>query len=202
MKPLIFSHKGEVLDFFQSIGDFLSYIPENSSVDEAAQTWSGNLTYSEAYQKCKTGVNADRKLIEFRDALVRNVCVTRTAKAYWDVSGSSIDMGAHVAGIPECMLSYRDEESRARKGISLLLNVGANSNIHASSLRLMGAAYMALIDCLESSGLYSTRVYATASCIGHGCRSHSVAVRLKNSNESYDPNLLAFAFGAPAFIES
>ena len=195
-----------VVHYFPELADFLECVhPDKASkvrgvFQREVNQWDGGLTYTQSYDLCATGQAADVEMIELRDALTTDIRLAKSQSSYWDVAGGgAIDVGAHLQGIPECMLEFNEEVGKARRTISLLVSVDANSAASAEQMRLRGAANMALIDALESSGLYKINIYGTWATRSSPQSWHGI-IRIKEAGHHYDPNAIAFVMSNPAFL--
>lgn len=68
-----------------------------------------------------------------------------------DVQGHSVDIPAYIAGEPECMLEWEDEEWNYG-AVKIVINAVTSAGISASRIFAKGAAVCALVDALEMTG--------------------------------------------------
>jgi hypothetical protein len=171
---------------------------------DAKSEWCGSLSFNEAKKMLTDGAPAITKMLELRDKLATKIRLAPAIATYMDVTGGSqFDIAAFNEGIPECVVAYREEETRSRKTISIFVEIGQACGVSEDSMRRRGAAIMALIDLLEKSNQYQVAVYgvisATKSGSGKLCTFQSV-IRLKAIGHQYDPNALGFCIAQPSFF--
>lgn len=170
--------------------------------------WSGDMTFVKAWEQCRWGVNIERGQLELRDRILTKVRLAVSPQAHWDVAGDCVDAGLYNTGVPECMLCHEERVGRRPKTVSILCNVAQNANITPKSIRLLGMAYLALVDALELSGQYRCAVYVMdgsrdieSGFFGRrGDKYYELIVRGKEVGSPYDPHALGFALCNAAFL--
>jgi hypothetical protein len=142
--------------------------------------------------------------LENVDAIRANVSavvareLTRPAWAF-DVAGAVPDVARYLAGEPENMLTPCEETAPARV-VRLVVNICASADITAAAMYKRGAAALAMVDAIESTG---ARVeIAVANC--HQSRAsgnrRAVVVTVKRAEDHAEPDRLAFALAHPATL--
>ena len=200
----LINHEGKQIEFYETLGRFLDHTTVEKWRNtrdryydlETDDSWGGGLTISQAHETARSGIGFTPQMIQFRERLLASVCVARTEQAYWDTAGAEINMGAYLNGEPECMLDYRQDTGKARVKLILVVKLDCASVVGVERLQQRGVAYMALIDALEMSGLYSVRLFCYASTDRDP---HTVLVQLKDEATQYDPSAVAFAMAHPSF---
>lgn len=122
--------------------------------------------------------------------------VTRPAWVF-DVAGAVPDVGRYLAGEPENMLTPCEETAPARI-VRLVVNFAASCNITAAAMYKRGAAALALVDAIESTGARVEIVVCNAHCASGNKR--AVIVTVKRAEDHADPDRLAFALAHPATL--
>lgn len=210
MKPIRYRNTADnvPVDFWPSLEGFLEYVePVNARKlvpggeqwrfdrRDPRDSWHGGLSYDEAWNQCRSGMTVTTPDFQLREELLKRIRCAPVEQPSWDVTGSSVDMGNYIAGIPECMLDYETVSGRSPKTISLLLQVNARCDVTPEQMRMRGVAYMALVDALEATRRYRVAIYAVNALEGH----HS-CICLKTHGHTYDPHALGFVLGHPAFL--
>jgi hypothetical protein len=116
----------------------------------------------------------------------------------WDVTGAQVDVGAYLAGTPECMIDYP---------LSTTSKVGRVITLVASSI----ISTMISTDTLIKRGRVITALALALARMGHAIEiwSDSVGTKdgktliqrtlVKGVNDELDPAAIMFALGHPAF---
>jgi hypothetical protein len=152
------------------------------AVDLAGRGWPEGLARVEA-------IRANISAVVARE-------LTRPAWAF-DVAGAVPDVARYLAGEPENMLTPCEETAPARI-VRLVVNLTASCNITADAMYQRGAAALALVDAIESTG---ARVeIAAADCIRSRSTDNmrALVVTLKRAEDHAEPDRLAFALAHPA----
>lgn len=123
---------------------------------------------------------------------VTDVIVVPTVE--YDVSGDYVDVGAFLAGEPECMGNFVMQEVE-RPVCHIVLNGIFSGGLSGDTMARRGAACLALVDALERSG---RRCEVTLSVITGPGDPLEARVTLKRPDDTLNPGLLAFALCHPA----
>jgi hypothetical protein len=121
-------------------------------------------------------------------------------KAYRDFSGSEVEVGRYLSGVPECMMEHRREMAIApRRSCRIVFGMSASAGISAEIMQIKGAATVALIDALELSGV-SCEVWldSTQDHDYSGQNNYSTHIKIKRSGEHVDIDGLAFQISHPS----
>lgn len=117
----------------------------------------------------------------------------------WDVTGAQVDVGAYLAGTPECMVDYPlSETSKAGRVIALCASISYSSAVGSESIKLRGRTMVALAMALSRLG-HNTELWADLSG-GHGDREFRIRVLVKGANDELDPARVMFAYAHPAML--
>ena len=118
------------------------------------------------------------------------------------VAGFLPDVPAYLAGVPDNMLAMAETGIVA---VSPIISIGvpnAQGGVDGKSIMNRGIAIVTLVDALESQG-YRVEVHTAL-----GCKSPysgdkvlcDATVIIKQANEPWNPNSMAFGMGHPALI--
>lgn len=122
--------------------------------------------------------------------------LTERQIAEWSVTGADVDVGRFVIGEPECMIDFVPDTVHApAKFLRMTVNFMAACGIPAEEIIRKGAAAVALIDALESSGY---RVEVDGVVANGFSDIHKTVIRLKNAGEPCEIDRLAFAIAHPS----
>lgn len=118
----------------------------------------------------------------------------------WDVTGAQVDVGAYLAGTPECMIDYPlTETSKVGRVITLCASVSYSGSIAASTIQRRGRVMVALAYALARLG-HNTELWADFSgsnFSGEICR---MRVLVKGADDELDPSRVMFAYAHPAML--
>lgn len=118
-----------------------------------------------------------------------------------------LDLGAFLAGVPECWTNPETEVIAAQgRLIHLLVNGSASSSRDAEQIWAHGAAVCAMIRCLEMAG-HSVRVTWATVAAGSGRRGRTrktvisaTAIRVKDFGEPLNLGRMAFVLASPGML--
>lgn len=223
-EPRFYTNKaGTNVHYFESLEEFLphvSYESVKAAYDKFGDSWrvelgkwdnprdsdtrwAGGLTQHAAYKLAKEGMSMDAEALEIRDTINTAVKPMLGDMFTWDVTGSMVDVGAFLSGEPECMLTTREDVTRARKVVNIVYNVCVSANVDAKTIRLRGLAMMALVDSLESTHRFRVNLYfACASGMSRNSddANGALVVRLLDPSHRYDPQAVGFALTHPCMF--
>jgi len=122
--------------------------------------------------------------------------LTNDPKWRYDVAGELPDIGRYLAGDPAHMMRHGHPKGH-RPVITLAIGANGTAGVSADQLRNYGAAMVAVIDQLESTG---RRVEAYATFISnHGSNERICPYwRVKAAEDALDLSSLAFSLSHPA----
>lgn len=120
----------------------------------------------------------------------------------WDVTGAQVDVGAFLAGTPECMIDYPlSETSKVGRVITLAVGTAISASISSDTYLRRGRCVVALALALSRLG-HAVEIWAFDSsvCHGKGAGSNSahLRVQVKSAHDEVDPAALMFALAHPA----
>ena len=117
----------------------------------------------------------------------------------WDVSGGSVDVGAFLSGVPECMIEYPiNPVASIGRVVTICTSVSASGAVDGEELIKRGTMITALAMLLETLG-YNTEIWADMSASGGGYKLHE-RVLVKSANDMIDASRVAFAVANPSFL--
>jgi hypothetical protein len=117
----------------------------------------------------------------------------------WDVTGAQVDVGAFLAGTPECMIDYPlSTTSKVGRVVTLVVSMSASAAIEADTLVRRGQVIVALALALSKLG-HACEIWADCSTTGSSLRSCD-RVLVKGSGDEIDPSSLMFALAHPAML--
>jgi hypothetical protein len=116
----------------------------------------------------------------------------------WDVTGAQVDVGAYLAGTPECMIDYPlSTTSRVGRVITLVSSSIISSAISADTLIRRGRVITALALALSRLG-HAVEIWSDSV----GVKDNKTLIQrtlIKGVNDELDPAVIMFALGHPAF---
>jgi hypothetical protein len=130
------------------------------------------------------------------DAQVRQS--TRPAPV-WDVEGDAVDVGAFLAGEPECMVSMRRSVRQApvlRIGVERCIDGGTDER----EIRAVGATVASVVEALRLNGVPSEVWSITTLGASSGGDGVQYAIRAQRAGDMVDSDLLAFWLAHPGTL--
>lgn len=114
-----------------------------------------------------------------------------------DVTGSYVDVGAYVSGIPECMVEFEPDPRKVRFA-HIVIAASTSSYTSEQDIMARGACICAAIDTLESRGIRCNVTLQVAT--GTAQLFIRDDVTLKNAHDPLNLDSLAFAVAHPAML--
>lgn len=175
------------------------------SSEDPRSDWNGNITWAQAKDYARNGwcegLEKVAPVIAQVDELVAHA-IPGPVLAY-DVVGDAPDVGAYLAGIPENMLTYQEQDG-ANKMIRVLVNLGASASVSPKALEARGIISCALVDALERVGYRCEVVAVWSSQVrdpkGDASLFYDMKTVLKRAEEPLSLDRLTFALVHPAFF--
>jgi hypothetical protein len=131
---------------------------------------------------------------------VRDEVVTTALVPTWDVTGSEVDVGAYLAGVPECMVDAAPQRISTRgRVVTFLVPAGYGHRTPHTFVRNRGLALAALCSAIVEAG-HSIEIWS-GLCVRllDGPRLASVA-RVISAAEPFDMGRLMFVMAHPAML--
>ena len=121
----------------------------------------------------------------------------------WLLTGSEVDVGRYLQGVPECMIEYRPVKvSRVGRVVTLVVSVAISAAVSESSIIKRGAAIVGLAMALEEAQ-HACEIWLDWSNSPMGADQSSVmTIRtpVKLAHDSIDPAMLAYLLGHPTVL--
>jgi hypothetical protein len=175
------------------------------SVYSADPDWYGCATLREAVRVAESGWSEPRSdVLAITGDIMATLrhTISDTFQPVYDVTGATVDIGAFLEGIPECMIDFRPQEVASHgRVVTILFSCSVTAQHSADSIRRRGAVIGALIEILaqlqHSVILYTER--ATESYKrGQGVLSQ--LTKVKDAGDLFDIDAFMFAIGHPAML--
>lgn len=117
----------------------------------------------------------------------------------WDVTGATVDVGAYLAGTPECMIDYPlTETSKVGRVITLCASISYSAAVASDTIKRRGRTMVALAMALSKLG-HSCELWADLTG-GHGNSEFHIRVLVKGASDELDPARVMFAYAHPAML--
>jgi len=122
-------------------------------------------------------------------------------QAEWLMSGSEVDVGRYLQGVPECMIEYEPiKVSKVGRVVTLCAGLNVYAEARDREIMRRGAVIVALALALEESQ-HAVEVWVDCSGTYHsGGKKGTVKVLVKGAHDMIDPSRLAFALGHPVML--
>ena len=168
-------------------------------------TWAG-ATFDEALRLAVDGWTVPLSEVEVTVGALRERAGLGTSvtslEPVWDVTGSEVDVGAYLAGVPECMVDAVPRQvSRRGRVVSFLITGSYDHKTPHRQVRNRGLALAALCAAIIDAG-HSVEIwsgYATMVGAARDIRASGVA-RVITAGERLDVGRLIFAVAHPAML--
>jgi len=174
---------------------------DRGSREEARSKWFGSRTFDDAVQMAHNGwPEGTAKALKARATVDRRVSQLVSAKASrwsFDITGDVVDIGRYLTGEPECWLTEQDGENGRARVVKFLANVCCSAAVTPESMITRGAAILAAIDAIESSGT-RCEVWIGYSANNYDDRKLDIVAPIKFAGQPLDQDRLAFALVSPA----
>lgn len=178
----------------------------NGSSRRTDTEWQG-ASWEEAIQLAVDGwplalEEADVTVAELRDSAGLSHSVT-VLEPTWDVTGAEVDIGAYLAGVPECMIDAVPREvSRRGKVITFLVPAGYSHTVEHDAIINRGLALAtlcaAIIDAGHSVEIWSG--FAGRLKTSESEQRFRSTARVIEAGEPFDVGRLIFAVAHPAML--
>jgi len=121
------------------------------------------------------------------------------SQTYHDVSGSYVDVGEFVQGVPECMVDFREDKRPARFAHIVVAACYAAS-FRASSAIQRGVTIAAIIDALEAQGIRCTVDLHFTVKNESKTDQIDIHLALKEAHAPLNLDTLTFGIAHPAYL--
>lgn len=164
--------------------------------DNGNTTWDQTLAMAKGDGYTQAALDVDELLnvisIDMEDR------TQNTFEAFFDVSGSEVDMGRFLSGEPECMRQYEPiKVMRTGRVLKVVVPVNCAGAIHADTIKSRGAAIMAL--CEVFSRMQHTLEVWAAIVNTNSSRNRMVyLVKVQDADQPLNRGRLMFALAHPA----
>lgn len=111
----------------------------------------------------------------------------------YDVAGDYIDIGRYLSGEPECFGTRFDDPSAAKPVVKVSVNTAVSAGVSQEAIFARGAAILAAIDVIESTGKRVELWAVNGSLACDGKKAHETYVLVKSADQHLDCDRLAFA---------
>jgi hypothetical protein len=169
-----------------------------SSADNYSSTsWDLNTNFPAAVALARDGWREKAEELERMMVQIRDLAPTGFSFGY-DVAGECVDVGAYLAGVPECMITM---EPPAVRNLSLVVNISARCSADARLLLNRGMAIASLVYSLQACAFgVSLRIAEWVSGDGNASSYHETMIEVNQPGEYIDPARLAYWLGHPAVL--
>lgn len=118
-----------------------------------------------------------------------------TFQTVYDVTGTDVDVGRYLTGIPECMIDYPlIEVPRVGRVITVCASVSVSGSVSAATIVQRGQVLTALAMHLSRLGL-NLELWADFSTSGG-----TIRTLVKGANDVIDPARILYAYAHPSML--
>lgn len=183
------------------IEDFIAHAVPHAKDDASQRTddydWTRTRNFDEAVSLMRGGWHEGRdRIAELSDQITTAIGSPAQELALTsDVQGGAVDMGGFMAGEPECMMTWADQDG-PHQIVHFTIDPGASGAVSSNSIIARGAIIAATIDALEAAG---HRCAVDIVWSGTAQRPLQVWCPIKDAQDPLDIERLAFAVAHPSF---
>lgn len=116
-----------------------------------------------------------------------------------DVTGSYVDVGEYLQGVPECMVDFREDRRPARFA-HIVVSATFSANITTQAVIQRGATIAAVVDALETQGIRCTVDLLFQSTDYNKADTFEVRVPIKEAHAPLNLDTLTFGVAHPAYL--
>lgn len=200
---------GITRETFMSLAEFADTAEERyrGDLDAEPKPWSGYVTMREALNLARHGWTEENQeaMAIAEDAvsvLERDGVMQSFNQPVWDVTGAQVDVGAYLAGTPECMIDYPVNPAKGKvPTVTIVKSFTFLSTMDDEEMRVHGRLVVALCLALERLGvpveIWADRPLNNANT--HNGRYYQ-RILLKAGDDYLDAGQLQFALIHPAML--
>lgn len=194
---------------FGSLDEFYNLIEnnhsscENCSSHETGKSFYGTETFDDAMKLAREGWEQGLKDLDYYEEMSDKDYASKMDDNMWDVelntTGSYVDIGSYLQGIPECMCDFVSKRSNTFADI--IVNPTVSCGVSKTTIMNRGREIMKLVDALEKRHIKTRVVVISVVCDGpiDGGNRWVVKLVAKDYNELLDQNRLVFVLGHASF---
>lgn len=173
---------------------------KRESLSASDRDWSGARSYDEAERRFIDGwTEAVNDLRPNLDAIAKSIALAiPKPKVMNEVSGSAVDIGAYIEGLPEDMLVMRRTRKNVR-AVHVVANIAASSGVSAEAIRARGGVIAGLTMALDRLGA-PVSVTVAAGVKGYAGRNHYTFLNIKDEGAPLDMARVMFTLASPAML--
>lgn len=164
--------------------------------------WSGTRDWDGAVALASSGWEEGAERARRAVAEFSSICgLIRQRDPIRDVIGATVDVGAFLAGEPECWIRYSPGATTPGAGdqtIRIMVNVSASCNVSTEALIDRGIAALGLALAFDAAGLPAEII--GCETINDGADIASITFPIKPAAASFDVSLVAYALAHPSTL--
>jgi hypothetical protein len=191
-------------DSFVAEASIVSYKGSWGGHSAGNQHFFGTATFKEAVKLAREGwregVERVQEIRATVSSAIQSIVSRRADSIGYDVFGEYVDVGLFVTGDPECFGVRVSEDSLSKSVVRINVNIGVSGSVSHRAIFARGAAAIAAIDVIESTGR-RVEVYGVDGSLKHGGnRLHEIQVLLKSASQPLDIDRLVCALCHPSTL--
>lgn len=171
--------------------------------DDEDEPFHGTSTFDEAVKLARYGWEKGLKDLDYYEDMADKAYASKSNDNMWDVelstTGSYVDVGAYLQGVPECMCDFVSK--RTNTFADIIVNPTVSCWVKPVTIMNRGREIMKLVDALEKRHIKTRVVIISVVCsdnVNEGDR-WITKVTAKDYNEMLDQNRLVFALAHAAY---
>lgn len=174
-----------------------------SSHDKDDPEFYGTKDFDEAVQLARYGWEEGLKDLDYYEEMSDKAYASKVNDNMWDVelsnTGSYVDVGTYLQGIPECMCDFVSK--RTNTFADIIVNPTISCGVSKKTIMNRGREIMKLIDALEKRHIKTRVVVISVVCSGpvNGGDRWIVKVVAKDYNEMLDQSRLIFVLAHASY---
>lgn len=175
-------------------------VERNASQDDSNNKWAGS-TWDESMKMLLNGWKAGVDKLDVTPLTA--IHEANRPMPVWDVAGSEVDMGAYLAGVPECMT-----ETVRRKRPAPVVRIGVDKAIScacpAARIENMGRNILLLVEGLRLAGVpaevWVCQAVMRSAWDGGGDNIYDLGICVQEPGRPIDVSTMAYWVGHPSAL--
>lgn len=183
---------------FIAAAEVVSYSGWDGGHYRGNKEFYGTATFAEAASLARNGWAEGAARVQEIKATVASaitaLVAARTQSIGYDVAGDYVDIGRYLSGEPECFGTQVEDPSLSKQVVRINVNTAVSCGVSQHAIFARGAAILAAIDVIESTGR-RVEVWAVNGARAHQGKLHvhETYVLVKAADQHLDIDRLAFA---------
>lgn len=199
-KTKFIRHEYRDLEHMFEVGDRKSrWVQSRDDSRDGSEDFTGSKSWPETMGLANDGWPAGRELLADAVAVAMSAAQSNQPSVTYDVAGAYPIAPIAAAQDPDCMVSMDPWTMRQMPIVKVEYNAGNHCGYRTAEMSNFGAALLTILNCIELAGS-RVEVVANFTAGSHAGSTRSFAIRLKEAEQQFDLDAMAFAVCHPSFL--